>query len=1463
MLIHRALRATRATLPRFAVGAAVAIGSVSSFVPATSVVAVASSSAEQVAKASRLVTYDDSGRTLFALSLLPGELGQEDRAARVAVVVDTSASQNGDYRSESIEIARSIIESLSDDSNVSLFACDVEPVQLMAAGAPSSEKIADGFAKLERRLPLGTTDVASAVRAAAKAMPEGGDRNIIYIGDGVHLSNLMNTKEFDALIEELVSGHCVVHSLAIGPRTDCEFLATLANHTGGRVFVRQNISGVTLQQIGSELANVASRPVFWPSETSWPVGITAHYPTRVPPMRLDRDSILIGTLQGESVQGSLKIDGEVQGRSASISWNLKSESSNPDLAFVGAMVAKASKDGGLLMPTPGSDALRELGDTLMSNADQLVKEAKFALHMGDNLAASAIAKEALQRSPNNLEARSVLDAALSVNRDESSASEEQPAKSLPAKNNGAAPKIAKFISARLQDDPFGQPPTEPTPPASDDPFGEPAGNAPVPEVDGGNAFGGNEATPEPEMESQPAAPVAGAENVPANPFPAASSPVQQNGFAPAPTSNDPFGELATAGDLLSKDAEMRRVSAQALERQVIAELSRARTSDDPTGSKIALKSLLDQVRRTPELDPAGRVQLESRLTAGIQAVARSESDMRERIARSEAVQSTASASRRLLAERERRGATIQQLVERFSALLEQQLYAAANNEIAPQVHEMDPESVIDRVVETESNSLANYRLIMDVIKQRNRGFVDTLYLCEIGLIPFVDEPPIRYPPAEVWQALSARRLERYGTIDLSGGNETERRIFRALRERGEVSFNNSPLSTVMADFSTQYNIPIVIDAKALEEESVTPEEPITLQVPEISLRSALKLILEPLNLTYVIQDEVMKITNKKNSANVVRVYPVGDLVVPVMSMGGGMGGMGGGMGGMGGGMGGMGGGMGGMGGGMGGMGGGMGGMGGMGGGGMMDVNDTPAKSTKSQAPANAVDANELVKNILSSEGDERADAEAAFARWVGATMDEAKKAADAKNDVETKDKFQQIVDRLSDVMRDSLPAPWMYEALSIAMQGCDYPGSEIRRVMLSSIDFGGDVTVAMKIARYLESQGMKKDALAIYRDAHRANPSERFPLDAGLKLSLELDDKDGVVWASTGILSQSWTDEHLPLIEKAILAAKAAYVRLTNEGRKMEAYALEQAMKKAQVRDLVVRVAWTGNADIDLVVEEPTGTICNSANPRTIAGGLLLGDGSSLDKPSKDGFSETYACAQGYAGQYRIVIRKVWGEVAGGKVTVHMVTDYGTPEQKIVEQQIAIERDAMLVTEVKNGHRNEPIAEAHLAKVQAEKSFASNAVLAQVGPGQDNAGLGAGMGDDYNPNLAYQAMLSRFANGNRNGSGFPGGQFRPPFFRGGMVGYQPIITVIPQGTMMMGTAVVSGDRRYVRITSFPFFSDILAVDTFNFVSGQTNGGAGGAGGGGAGGGGFGGGGGGGGGAGGFRADGGFGGGGAF
>ncbi len=407
---------------------------------------------------------------------------------------------------------------------------------------------------------------------------------------------------------------------------------------------------------------------------------------------------------------------------------------------------------------------------------------------------------------------------------------------------------------------------------------------------------------------------------------------------PITNSNSNLGAIGATNDrseaanLLAEDEGLRKVAAQQLESQVKSELRTARESRDPTASKFALKAWQDQIRRATELNSADRSRLDASIASAIQSAARAEANLKEQQARKEAVQSSQAASKRLIAESERRSATVQQLVERYNSLMAQQLFSAANIEIAPQITAIDRDTIMDKVVNIESNMASNEQLIRNVVSQRNRAFVDSLYLNEQALVPFVDEPPVVYPPADVWQALSARRIERYGSIDLAGGKESERRIYRALNERGDVSFNAQPLSAVMKHFRDQYNIPIVIDDKALEAENITPEEPITLELPTVSFRSALKLILEPLQLTYVIEDEVMRVTSKKTSANVVRVYPVGDLVVPITSAGGGFGGQGGGLGGGGLGGGGFGGGLGGGGGGLGG--GGFGGAQGGGGGGL-------------------------------------------------------------------------------------------------------------------------------------------------------------------------------------------------------------------------------------------------------------------------------------------------------------------------------------------------------------------------------------------------------------------------------------------------------------------------------------------------------------------------------------------------
>lgn len=52
------------------------------------------------------------------------------------------------------------------------------------------------------------------------------------------------------------------------------------------------------------------------------------------------------------------------------------------------------------------------------------------------------------------------------------------------------------------------------------------------------------------------------------------------------------------------------------------------------------------------------------------------------------------------------------------------------------------------------------------------------------------------------------------------------------------------------------------------------------------------------------------------------------------------------------------------------------------------------------------------------------------------------------------------------------------------------------------------------------------------------------------------------------------------------------------------------------------------------------------------------------------------------------------------------------------------------------------------------------------------------------------------------------------------VAHQPIITLLPDGTNLNVTAVVSNDRKYVRLQLVPFFSKVTEVNTFTFDGSQ-------------------------------------------
>ena len=384
----------------------------------------------------------------------------------------------------------------------------------------------------------------------------------------------------------------------------------------------------------------------------------------------------------------------------------------------------------------------------------------------------------------------------------------------------------------------------------------------------------------------------------------------------------------------------------------------------------------------------------------------------------------------------------------------------------------------------------------------------------------------------------------------------------------------------------------------------------------------------------------------------------------------------------------------------------------------------------------------------------------------------------------------------------------MYQALSLSMEACDYPPADIRRVLLSALDFENDSTQAFEIARYMARKNMKAEALQLLRDIAITEPLRYDVYAFAMPLARDLGNLDALRWVCLGMLSKAWPQEHAQLYEEARLLAQATLVQLTQEGRVLEATAFQEELNQAQLRDLIVRVNWTGQADLDLRVQEPTGTVCSVSNPLTLGGGTLIGDSSGIsEKPRLDGFSEYYVCAQGFSGQYDILIRRVWGEVSGGKATVEIFTDYyGTPEQNYISQVVDLtDKDALIQVSVKNGQRTEPIADAQLAAVRTKQLATSRAVLSQLADA--NSTTSNGRADFY----MFREMLLR--NARRNGRGFPLGP--------GAVGYRPEITTLPEGAMLSVTGVVSPDRRYVRLSPSPFFTGIGEVFTFNFVTGET------------------------------------------
>jgi hypothetical protein len=1274
-----------------------------------------------------------------------------DAAVDVLLLIDTSASQTGIHRQQANDAVSAVLQAAPARARFRVAAIDVscEPLSKGFFDA-GDEQLQDAVRSLDRRAPLGSTDLVGGIEAAldlfGEPLDDGPRRRILYIGDGPGLAGV-EPEAFAAVLSRLRAERTSFSAVGVGPQVNWPLLAATASGSGGMLAVPDTTLSAT--EAGRLVAGSLAAGVLWPSDvvvSSTQADFGGILPRAFPPLRADRETVVLVDGPAEGVRIDMRLTGELPGdddagQDAQI--EIPSAAPSSDNAYLAELARNARDSGGIFLPLLGRKGLDLARGVIRNEATTLVALGRQAEAAGDSEAALRLAEASLRRDPDN-------------------------------------PTAAQLRRVAMKQ--VGGGPLEPP--------------APLP--------------------------------------------------APGRGLDDP-------DNLVDELENTRRVRVQALEQETAVALreSRRLMQSDPREVVRQLKLLLQRIETEFEdlgFNPATRDRLARQVRGRIR-----EADFRGREkAERDLAADRAEAARRertaLLGELQKKQDRLARLASRYDMLVKEGIrtgyqrptdrFVEAERRVAVEFAEQSPRlptspevpmtarisaETMPLVARMLDHDAENYRLRRDF----QRGFTDSLHLVDVAKIPFPDEPPILYPTPERWNEITRMR-EKYKSVDLANPGSAEQKIYSALEEPVEnFDFVETPLRDVVAQIEDAHGIQVELDVRSLEDFGIDLDTPITKNLSGISLRSALRLALGELDLAYLVKDEVLLITTSQRAEEdlVIKVYPVADLVLPVnpssglnpFQTGGGLGGANAINSGQGGGLGaGLG-------------GGGMGG-GGMGGG-MFQVADARTRSAVARAPEAADSSAErsapgLPAEILADDDpvaalrdylgeppaeplDRSPDADAPAAAASRRRLAELRATAVALG---REGDFERAADLLSAAIAAGHAEPWMYEALAVALEAAGRPQAEVERALLSSADFATTPTDLLRLAEYLARFGCHRRSLEVCRRVTLLEPRNRQAFALAMGLADKLLDTAAVQWACSGVLRHDWPASEREIAVRAGRLARATIRRLEAEGEAAAAESFARAIDEALIRDLDVLVSWTGDADVDLVVEEPPGTVCSVVGPQSASGGMLLADEeASLTDAMTDSLGgahlagdatscERYVATEGFPGTYRVLVRRITGSVAGDTITAEVTVHRGTSAERRMRKQLAVGGDEILLEiTVPNGRRREPLEEAALAEVVQRQVGVSRSILAQQL---------AAMADPE-----AKASLAR--------SRGPDGGATPPIGFGGRsaVGYQPIISTLPEGVNLFARAVVSADRRYVRITSTPLFSRVGNVTQFNFTSG--------------------------------------------
>ena len=361
-------------------------------------------------------TYQTSkGDSLFALQVKPDLEAGDPRPRDIVVMIDTTASQAGRPFELARQITEEVMRSASPSDKIAVWTLNTpKATHSLTQGLRNADAgvLADALQELRSaEYASGASDLKNGFEKALDESFEGRlsrQQIILFLGDGESAYNNLSEKDRLELAQTMRNRRTQFFAVPLGPKIHAQNVNSLVVGTGG-VVVRlpQNLEGDKAIAHTVDRFNEAARvPVLMPTELKFGTEVVEHFPSKLPPLRADTPTLIVGKLAKPSSRLDLSITGKVVNTEKTLDIAEELPESRADHYFLSNIVDQWRSSG-----HPEAPALLRADRTLALAyeqcrlaRDELLAQAHWAVHEDQYEVAANLYSAVNQLDPSEKEA---------------------------------------------------------------------------------------------------------------------------------------------------------------------------------------------------------------------------------------------------------------------------------------------------------------------------------------------------------------------------------------------------------------------------------------------------------------------------------------------------------------------------------------------------------------------------------------------------------------------------------------------------------------------------------------------------------------------------------------------------------------------------------------------------------------------------------------------------------------------------------------------------------------------------------------------------------------------------------------------------------------------------------------------------------------------------------------------------